>query len=261
VNMPGPPVHPVYFVGAGPGDPELLTLKAARLLGSAQVVVYAGSLVNPAVLDGVSPSASLRDSSGMTLGEILTVLEDAYRQGYLAVRLHTGEPSLYGAIAEQIDRLEARGVPCQVVPGVSSFQAAAATLKREFTVPGVSQTLILTRAAGKTPVPDQETLGRLAAHGSSLCLFLSAAMAAEVERDLGRGYGPDTPVAVVEKASWPEERVITGRLSELAAMITGASINRTALILVGRFLDGCGQRSRLYHGRFSHSHRPGGAMP
>ncbi|MEW6081717.1 MAG: precorrin-4 C(11)-methyltransferase [Bacillota bacterium] len=258
---PGPPVHPVYFVGAGPGDPELLTLKAARLLRSAQVVVYAGSLVNPTLLDGVPPSASLRDSSGMTLGEILTVLEETHRQGHLAVRLHTGESSLYGAIAEQIERLEARGVPCQVVPGVSSFQAAAATLKREFTVPGVSQTLILTRVAGKTPVPDQESLGGLAAHGSSLCLFLSAAMAAEVERDLGRGYSPDTPVAVVEKASWPEERVITGRLSELTAMITEAGITRTALILVGRFLEAGGQRSRLYHGRFSHSHRPGGAMP
>lgn len=246
----------VYFIGAGPGDPELLTLKGARILGGADVVIYAGSLVNPVILARARTGAAIYDSAGMDLEQIVTLMESAVRSGRTVARLHTGDPSLYGAIREQMDALDARGIPYEVIPGVSSFVAAAAALGREFTVPGGSQTLIITRVAGKTPVPASEDLAALAAHRASLCLFLSAGLAGEAARSLLAAYPPDTPVAIVEKASWPEERIVAGRLGDLEPLVAGAGITRTALILVGDFLTAAGARSRLYDRAFAHGYRP-----
>ncbi|MDN5345168.1 MAG: precorrin-4/cobalt-precorrin-4 C11-methyltransferase [Clostridia bacterium] len=247
----------VYFVGAGPGDPELITVKGRRLLEEADVVIYAGSLVNPEILRYAAPGARLYNSAALTLEEILAIMQSAVAKGEKVVRLHTGDPSLYGAIQEQIDALEEQGLPYEIVPGVSSFAAAAAAVKREFTLPGLSQTLILTRRAGRTPVPAAEGLPALSCHRASLCLFLSSQDLAAAATELARGYGEATPAAVVYKASWPEERVIYGTLADIAARAREAGIDRTALLLVGDFLGGSYQRSRLYDPDFSHSFRPG----
>ena len=250
---------PVYFVGAGPGDPELITVKGARLLAEADVVVYAGSLVPAAVLRYLCPEAVLYDSAGLDREEITRILVEAARAGKRVVRLSSGDPSLYGAIAEFTELLDAAGVPYEIVPGVSSFLAAAARLKKEYTLPGVSQSLILTRLAGRTPVPEAEKLAALARHRASLCLFLSVHLVEEVAAALAAGYPPVTPVAVVEKVTWPEERVIRCCLKDLAAAVETAGIERTALILVGDFLTAAGQASRLYDPAFSHGRRKGGA--
>ncbi|MDI6630843.1 MAG: precorrin-4 C(11)-methyltransferase [Thermoanaerobacteraceae bacterium] len=248
-------MKPVYIIGAGPGDPELITVKGARLLKQADVVVYAGSLIPPAVLRYVRPGAERHNSATLTRQEIAGILIGAARAGKLAVRLSSGDPSLYGAITELVADLEAAGVPYEVVPGVSSFLAAAARLKKEFTVPGVSQTLILSRMAGKTPVPEAESLAALAQHRASLCLFLSVQLVEEVAAALAAGYPPETPVAVVEKVTWPEEKIIRCRLGELVAVVREAGITRTALVLVGDFLEAAGEPSRLYDPNFSHGYR------
>lgn len=245
----------VYFIGAGPGDPELITVKGARLLAEADVVIYAGSLVNPAVLRYAAETAERYDSAGLTLEEIMGVMERSVRAGKTVARLHSGDPSLYGAIGEQMDRLAERGIPYEVVPGVSSCLAAAATLGREFTVPGGTQTLILTRIAGRTPVPPAERLGLLAAHRASMAVFLSVHLIEEVASELAEGYPPLTPVAVVEKASWPTERVVLGTVADIAAKVKEAGIERTALVLVGDFLAAAGARSGLYDPGFSHGWR------
>lgn len=245
----------VYFIGAGPGDPELMTVKGARLMREAEVVIYAGSLVNPAVLGYAREGAEITDSSTMTLEQIVTNMEIAVAAGKRVARLHTGDPSLYGAIREQIDLLEEKGIAYEIIPGVSSFLAAAAALQREYTVPDGSQTLILTRMEGRTPVPEREKLRLLASHGASLCIFLSVHMIEEVTRELAQGYALDTPVAIVEKASWPEEKVITGTLADIAARVKAAGIRKTAIILVGEFLEPPRTRSRLYNGSFTHAFR------
>lgn len=245
----------VTFVGAGPGDPELITLKGWRALQNADTVIYAGSLVNPAVLDYCQPGVELFDSQKMTLEETLTVMVEAVRAGKRVVRLHSGDPSLYGAIQEQMTRLAAHGIPYQVIPGVSSFLAAAAAIKREYTVPEVCQTVIISRLDGQTPVPEKERLGELARHRASMCLFLSVQYIAEVVNQLLEGYPAETPVMVIEKASWPEERVISGTLADIAGKVATAGITRTALILVGDFLRERGTRSKLYHPDFSHGSR------
>ncbi|HBT47331.1 MAG TPA: precorrin-4 C(11)-methyltransferase [Peptococcaceae bacterium] len=245
----------VYFVGAGPGDPELITVKGRRLLAQAGVVIYAGSLVNPALLAWAHPEAVCYDSSSLTLEEIVEIMEGGVRQGREVVRLHTGDPSLYGALQEQIEALKARGIPYEVVPGVSSFSAAAATLGREFTVPGGSQTLILTRRGGRTPVPPEEDLKTLGAHRASLCLFLSAHCLEEAAAELAHGYGRQAPAAVVYKASWPEEKVLWGTLEDIGIKARQACIDRTALLLVGDFLAGPYRRSCLYHPAFGHGYR------
>ncbi len=244
----------VYFVGAGPGDPELLTLKARRLLEDADVVVYAGSLVNPEVLK-FAEHAELYNSASMSLEEIVEVMERAARQGKLVVRLHSGDPSIYGAIAEQIRELRKRGVECEVVPGVSSFLAAAASLGVEYTVPEVSQTVILTRISGRTPVPEKEDLAKLAKHRASMAIFLSASRIEDVVEKLLQGYGEDTPAAVVYRASWEDEKVIRGKLGEIAARVREEGIDRTALILVGDFLEEHRQSSKLYDREFAHGYR------
>ena len=241
----------VYFVGAGPGDPELITIKGQKLLKKAQVVIYAGSLINPAMLEGLS--AGLYDSSGMKLEEIIEVMKKAVSEGKTVVRLHSGDISFYSAITEQIEKLKEEGIPYEVVPGVSSLSAGTALLGHELTVPEVSQTVIITRAEGRTPVPGREGLELLAKHRATMVLFLSASLADKVQDSLLKGgYPSDTPVAVVEKASWPEERLLRGRLSELAQMIKTAGIKRTALIFVGEALrvseEAIGKRSYLYDG-------------
>ncbi len=245
----------VYFIGAGPGDPDLITVKGARIIREADVVIYTGSLVNPAVVQDVSKEAVVYDSAGMNLDEIVDIMRHAVKAGKRVARVHTGDPGLFGAIREQMDRLQADGVDYEVIPGVSSFAAAAASLKKEYTLPGVAQTVILTRMEGRTPVPEKEKLGKLAAHETSLVIFLSVQMMDQVVEELLQGYTPETPVAVVQKASWPEEKIVTGTLKDITDRVKEAGIDRTALILVGHFLGDQYQLSRLYDKHFSHGYR------
>ncbi|WP_457573249.1 precorrin-4 C(11)-methyltransferase [Desulfolithobacter sp.] len=246
---------PVYFVGAGAGDPELLTLKGRRLLDEAEVIVYAGSLVNPELLTGVR--ATVHDSAGMDLDQIMEIMITAHRKGKKVVRLHTGDPAIYGAIREQMQRLDAENIEYEVVPGVSSALASAAALKVELTVPEVTQTVIFTRQAGRTPVPERESLQNLARIQASMCIFLSVSMIDKVVEELsGGGYPEDTPVAVVEKASWPDERIVRGTLSDIGDAVRSSGIRKTAMILVGRALaDSPSAASRLYDAGFSHEYR------
>jgi len=244
----------IWFVGAGAGDPELITLKGYHLLQEADLVIYAGSLVNPALLSYARPEARKVNSASLDLNEIVEHMVDAYQKGEKVVRLHTGDPSLYGAIGEQMDRLDELGIPYGVVPGVSAFLAAAATLKREYTVPDGTQTLIITRMEGRTAVPSSEEMKNLAVHGSSMAIFLSVGMIDQVVGELLNGYSPETPAVVVEKASWPDERKFVGTLSNIADLTRAAGITKTALILVGDFLRQTG-RSKLYDKGFSHGFR------
>jgi precorrin-4/cobalt-precorrin-4 C11-methyltransferase len=246
----------VYFVGAGPGDPELITVKGQRLLAAADTIIYAGSLVNPALLGLAKPGAAIYNSAGMTLGEVIDVTAKAVGEGQTVVRLHTGDPSLYGAIREQMDALDARGITYQVIPGVSSFLAAAAALGCEYTLPEVSQTVIVTRLEGRTPVPEREKLAALASHRSTMCIFLSVHMLDGVVAELiAGGYPADTPIAVVQKASWPDERVYRGTLETIAATVAAAGVDRTAMIVVGNCLAGDYALSRLYSPDFGHMYR------
>ena len=248
----------IYFVGAGPGDPELITVRGRRLLAEAATVIYAGSLVNPELLSVCRPDAAVYDSAGMTLPEIVAVMVAAHRDGKEVVRLHTGDPALYGAIQEQMEALEREGVPFGVVPGVSSFLAAAAAAGRELTSPGVSQTVIVTRLAGRTPVPETENLQALAATGATLVILLSVQRIDQVIQELGAGgLAPDTPVVVVERATWPEERVVRATLADVAGRVQSLGIGRTAVIMVGRALAGETIPSRLYAADFSHGYRRG----
>ncbi|HIU31736.1 MAG TPA: precorrin-4 C(11)-methyltransferase [Candidatus Caccousia avistercoris] len=248
----------IYFVGAGSGAPDLITLRGDRLLRQADCVVYAGSLVNPALLEACRPDCALYDSARMTLEEIVEVMVQAEKKGGLCVRLHTGDPCLYGAIREQMDALDAAGIAYEVVPGVSSFCGAAAAAKAEYTVPGVSQTVILTRVAGRTPVPAGQELSALAAHQASMVLFLSAGLLEKAQQELlAGGYPAETPAALVYKATWPEEKVVRCTVSTLAASARENGIEKTALVLVGRFLGEEGERSLLYHPAFTTGFRKG----
>lgn len=248
----------LHFVGAGPGAPDLITLRGARLLREADLVIYAGSLVNPALLENCRADCRILDSARMTLEEVIKAVEAAEAEGLTTVRLHTGDPSLYGAVREQMDRLDALGIPYDVTPGVSSFSAAAAALETEYTLPGVSQTLILTRMAGRTPVPASESAAELAAHGSSMVFFLSAGQLPALREQLLRGaYTDETPAALVYKASWPEEKLICCTLGTLEACAAEQGITKTALVLVGDFLAGGGERSRLYDPAFTTGYRKG----
>lgn len=248
----------VHFIGAGPGDPELITVRGQRLIGEADVIIYAGSLVNPQVLAGARPEAEIYDSAGMTLGQVVEVIRAGAQAGKQVVRVHTGDPSLYGAHREQMEELDRMGIPYDVVPGVSSFLAAAASLKREYTLPGVSQTVILTRMEGRTPVPEMEQIESLAAHQATMVLFLSVSeIGLLCERLQKGGYPADTPAAVVYKASWEEEQIVTGTLEDLAERVEKAGIRRTALVTVGRFLGDTFERSKLYDAAFTHGYREG----
>lgn len=246
----------VYIVGAGAGDPELITVKGQKLLRAADVVIYAGSLVNPELLKNCRADAEIFNSATMTLDEVLNVIETANAAGKNVVRLHTGDPSIYGAIQEQIDALNAKNINVEIVPGVSSFLAAAATLKQEYTLPGVTQTVIITRAGGKTPVPDRESLKNLAQHQTTLCIFLSISLIENVVADLlAAGLSKDTPVAVVQKASWQDEKVLRGTLENIAEKVQAEKIERTALIIVGNCLNKNYEKSQLYSPNFSHMFR------
>lgn len=244
----------VHFVGAGSGAPDLITLRGARLLGEADVVIYAGSLVNPELLTLTKPGCELHDSAKLTLEEVIVLIERAEREGKTTVRLHTGDPSIYGAVREQFDALTERGIDFDVCPGVSSFCGAAAAIPAEYTPAEVSQTLIITRMAGRTPVPEQENLRALASHRASMTLFLSVSMLKDVCAELtAGGYPEDTPVAVVYKATWPEQEVVRGTLADIAEK--AAHIKKTALILVGDFLRESDKRSKLYDPAFAHACR------
>lgn len=248
----------VFFVGAGPGDPDLLTVKAARLLRSARCCVYAGSLVNPQILELLPADAARHDSAGMDLAAIVAVIEQARQSGTDVIRLHTGEPSIYGAIGEQMDALDRLGIAYEVVPGISAFQAAAAALRAELTAPEVAQTVILTRTAGRTPMPANEDLAGLAASRATLCIFLSSDRIAAVVAALVPAYGPDCPAAAVYHASWPDERVVRGTLATLATAMHEAGMTRTAMILVGRALERPQPHaSKLYGADFTHGYREG----
>ena len=255
-------VTKVYFVGAGPGDAELITVKGARLLREADVVVYAGSLVDRELVRTYALDARVFDSAGMDLGQTTDALVQAALAGEKAVRLHTGDPSIYGAIQEQMEELDRLGVDYEVVPGVTSAFAAAASLKQELTLPEVSQTVIITRLAGRTPVPDRERLSEIARIGATLVIYLSVSMVEKVVEELLRGaYTPETPAAVVARASWPDERVLQGTLSDIAAKVKEAGIGKQALILVGDVLrarsEGMRAKSLLYDKGFSHGCREG----
>lgn len=247
----------VYFIGAGPGDPELITLKGRRLLDAADLIIFAGSLVNPALLEDVQ--GEVLDSASMTLDEIVERITVAVRADKTVVRLHTGDPAMYGAITEQIDRLHALGISTSIIPGVSSAFAGAAALGQELTIPEISQTVILTRMEGRTPVPESESLRSLAQHRSTMVIFLSVGMAEKVQTELLTAYAPDTPIAVVEKASWPEQRIVRGTLEKLAHLIAESGIKKTALIYVGDALRASekplGKESKLYDKDFKHEYR------
>lgn len=246
----------IHFVGAGSGAPDLITLRGARLLSEADVVVYAGSLVNPALLDQCRADCEIYDSASMTLEQVLAVMDRAESEGKTTVRLHTGDPSIYGAIREQMDALEARGYAYDVTPGVSSFCGAAAALRAEYTLPNVSQTVIITRAEGRTPVPEREKLQALAAHHSTMVLFLSSSLLEQAQADLlAGGYEPDTPAAIVYKATWPDEKIFRCTVSTLAQTARENHITKTALITVGGFLGNRYDRSLLYDPGFSHGCR------
>ena len=247
----------VVFVGAGPGDPELITIKGQKALQRADRVIYAGSLVNPELLAFCRPGTPCHDSAELTLEEVIDLMRRGIAQGEYVVRLHTGDPSVFGAIQEQMDELERLGIAYSVIPGVSSVFAAAAAVRREFTLPDVSQTLILTRIAGRTPVPDKEDLAELARHRASMAIFLSVQDIGGVVKALRSGYPGGTPVAVVYRASWPEERVIQGTLETIEGLVKEAGVRSQAQILVGDFLD-CGYaRSKLYDPAFTHAYRQG----
>ena len=246
----------VHFVGAGPGAPDLITLRGAELLRGADCVIYAGSLVNPALLGLCRDSARIYDSARMTLEQVLEAVERAEAAGQETVRLHTGDPCLYGAVREQMDALDRRGIPWDVTPGVSSFCGAAAALGAEYTLPGVSQTVIITRMAGRTPVPEGEELRKMASHGCTMVLFLSTGLLEDVEQELAAGgYAPDTPAAIVYKATWPEQRVYRCTVSTLARTARENRVTKTALITIGHFLGDDYERSKLYDPTFTHEFR------
>ncbi|MEN1760206.1 precorrin-4 C(11)-methyltransferase [Anoxynatronum sibiricum] len=247
----------VIFAGAGPGDPELLPLKTHRLIAEAQAILFAGSLVNPAVFAHCPPTADVADSAAMDLETLCDWMITRVKAGKTVLRLHTGDPSLYGAIAEQIRRLKAAGVPYEVIPGISSFLAGAALLGTELTLPGFTQTVILTRMSGRTPVPEKEALEKLAAHRATLVLFLSTGMVEKVAEACLTAYPPETPAALVYRAGWPDQQVIRGTLATLPEQVKEAGINRTALIYIGDCLQGQGEDSLLYHAAFSHGYREG----
>ncbi|WP_298530880.1 precorrin-4 C(11)-methyltransferase [uncultured Ruminococcus sp.] len=241
----------VHFVGAGSGAADLITLRGKTLLEAADVVIYAGSLVNPELLKYARPDCEVHNSALMTLDEVIEVMERAEKSGRTTVRLHTGDPCLYGAIREQMDILDALGITYEVCPGVSSFCGAAAALKAEYTLPDVSQTVILTRMAGRTPVPESESIESLAAHNATMVIFLSTGMLEELsQRLMNGGYSPDTPAAIVYKATWADEKVCRCTVSTLAQTAKDNGITKTALITVGHFLGDIRSLSKLYSADF-----------
>ncbi len=245
----------VYYIGAGPGSPDLITMRGHRIIAEADVIIYAGSLVNPEVIAHRKETAQVYNSAHMNLGEIVSTIKEAVNDGKTVARVHTGDPSIYGSIREQMEMLEREGIKGEVVPGVSSFVASAAALGKEFTVPEITQTVICTRMEGRTPVPELEQIERLASHQASMAIFLSVHMMDELSERLAQHYPWDTPVAVVMKATWPDQKIIRGTLETIAQQVKDAEIKKTAMILVGRFLGDEFHFSKLYDAGFSHEYR------
>ena len=252
----------VYFIGAGPGDPDLITVKGQRLIEQADTIIYAGSLVNPDLLAGARFNAKIYDSSKMSLPEIISAMKKT--EPGITVRLHTGDPCLYGAIREQMDLLESAGISYDSTPGVSAFSGAAAALNMEYTLPGISQSVVITRIAGRTPVPERESIESFAAHGATMVIFLSAGHLEELSRRLiDGGYAPDTPAAIVYKASWPDEKTLSCTVGTLAETAKAHDIARLALIIVGDAVAQVGdtqvgyERSKLYDPAFTTGYRKG----
>lgn len=247
----------IYFIGAGPGNPELITVKGHRLIADADVIIYAGSLVNPEVFAHHKPECEIHNSAEMDLQDIIKVMKKSVKNGLSVARIHTGDPSIYGSIREQIEELNALKIPWEVIPGVSSFTAAASVLGREFTVPEISQTVICTRFEGRTPVPELEKIELLASHQTSMAIFLSVQLIDKLTEKLRIHYPAATPIAVIEKATWADQRVIEGTLEDISEKVKSAGIKKTAMILVGRFLGNEFYNSKLYDAKFTHEYRTG----
>lgn len=242
----------VHFVGAGSGAADLITVRGAKLLSEADVVIWAGSLVNPELLSYCKADCEIFDSAKLTLEEVVVIVKNAEAAGKTTVRLHTGDSSIYGAVREQFDELTSLGIDYDVTPGVSSFCGAAASLKAEYTLPGVSQTVIITRAAGKTPVPEKESIVSLAAHNATMVLFLSTSLTEKLQRDLlDGGYAESTPAAVVFKATWPDERIYRCTVGTLHKTVTENGLKKTSLIIVGGCMGDEYLRSLLYDPKFT----------
>lgn len=248
----------IRFVGAGCGAADLITVRGQKLLKEADVIIYAGSLVNPALLEVKKEGCKVYNSAEMTLEEVLSVMYDAEAQGLMTVRLHTGDPCLYGAIREQMDALEERGIRYDYTPGVSSFCGAAAALNMEYTLPNVSQSVVITRMAGRTPVPERESVRAFAAHKATMVLFLSTGLLEKTQAELiAGGYEPDTPAAIVYKASWPDEKTFLCTVGTLAQCAKANEVKKTALIIVGDTVKQSGYaRSELYNPTFATEFRP-----
>lgn len=246
----------VVFIGGGPGDPELLTLKAYNVIKNADVIIYAGSLVNREVLNCAKDDSLIKNSASMNLDEILDLMVESAMNGKLVARVHTGDPAIYGAIGEQIQGLKENKIPFEIIPGVSSFFAAAAALETELTLPEVSQTVIITRPEGRTPKPSKEAISKLAEHNATMCIFLGVQMIEDVVADLLTHYKPETPVAVVQKASWPDELIVRGTLANISDKVHESGIKKTAMIVVGDVLDTDNiTPSKLYNRSFEHEYR------
>ncbi|QIB69492.1 precorrin-4 C(11)-methyltransferase [Aminipila butyrica] len=246
----------INFVGAGPGAPDLITVRGQKLLQEADVIIYAGSLVNPELLKLAKPACRIHNSASMTLEDVIAVMEEAEAEGKMTVRLHTGDPSLYGAIREQMDLLEPKNISFKVTPGVSSFCGVASALNAEYTLPNVSQSVIITRMEGRTPVPEKEEMSLMASHGATMAIFLSTGLLEPLkEKLLAGGYEEDTPAAIVYKATWPEEKVFRCTVGRLPETAKENNITKTAMIVVGGFLGSSYERSKLYDPGFTHEFR------
>ncbi|HXG14165.1 MAG TPA: precorrin-4 C(11)-methyltransferase [Candidatus Nitrosotenuis sp.] len=246
----------VYFVGCGPGDPDLITLKAKKLLQKADVVVYSGSLIPPQILK-ICKKAKMHDASGLVREEIFDILKTDAQKNKLVIRLHDGDPAIYGAIREQTDNLQKEGIECEVVPGVTSFLASSAALGLQLTLPGVTQTIIITRAEKRTKVPEQERISELAKHKATMIFYLSVHLLPDIVKEaLKGGYPSSTPAAVVYKASWPDQKVITGTLQDIVKKVWAEKITRTAIVMIGDVIQPKSyEYSKLYDKTFSHGYR------
>lgn len=247
----------VYFIGAGPGDPDLITVKGKKIVEKADIIIYAGSLVNPLIIACHKEDAVIYNSASMTLEEVTDVIKKGAKEKKIVARVHTGDPSIYGAIREQMDILDEDKIEYEVIPGVSSFVAAASAIKKEFTLPGVSQTVICTRLEGRTPVPEEESLEKLASHRASMAIFLSVHMIGDVVKKLLTYYPKETPVAIVEKATWEDQSIHIGTLETIEEIVKEAGIRKTAQILVGDFIGNKYEKSKLYDKTFTHEYRKG----
>ena len=247
----------VFFIGAGPGDPELITVKGQRLVKEADVIIYAGSLVPRRIIECHKDGADIYNSASMNLDEVIEVMVKAIKDKKMVARVHTGDPAIYGAHREQMDILASHNIEFEVIPGVSSFLASAAAIKKEFTLPDIAQTVICTRMEGRTPVPELEKLELLASHKTSMAIFLSVQMIDKVVSQLLSHYDLDTPVAVIQRATWEDQKIVMGTLENIADRVKKAKITKTAQILVGRFMGDEYSKSKLYDKHFTHEYRKG----